>query len=90
MVPAAQAVLAPLLTACVLWSGVRATRTRLPSDYWQLGMWTGLACLEGNLWPGVWLPGLLSGGLVLHLIMSRTDRAARWPRGSAPRPSRPR
>ena len=81
---ASTAVLAPLLTACVLWSGVHLTRTGRVSAYWHLGMWTGLAWLEGDLWPGSFLLAVLAGGLVLQLIVlpasvwERLHRGAAW------------
>lgn len=80
---AANSVLAPLLTAGVLWSGAWVARTGHLSGYWHLGMWTGLAWLEGDLWSGSWLLAMVVGGLILQLIVSRDVVCGRWHRGGA-------
>lgn len=80
---AATSVLAPLLTACVLWLSVRAFRTGRLSGYWHLGMGTGLAWLEGDLWTGLWLLAMAAGGLFLQLIVSRDTVFERLRQGSA-------
>ncbi|MDE0671297.1 MAG: hypothetical protein F4Y08_15570 [Caldilineaceae bacterium SB0662_bin_9] len=80
---AANSVLAPLLTAGVLWSGTRVVRTGHLSGYWRLGMWTGLAWLEGDLWSGSWLLAMVVGGLILQLIVSRDAVFGRLHRGGA-------
>ncbi len=80
---AANSVLAPLLTAGVLWSGAWVARTGQRSGYWRLGMWTGLAWLEGDLWSGSWLLAMVVGGLILQLIVSRDAVCGRLHRGGA-------
>lgn len=80
---AANSVLAPLLTAGVLWSGTWVVRTGHLSGYWHLGMWTGLAWLEGDLWSGSWLLAMVVGGLILQLIVSRDAVCERLHRGGA-------
>lgn len=80
---AANSVLAPLLTAGVLWSGTWVVRTGHLSGYWHLGMWTGLAWLEGDLWSGSWLLAMVVGGLILQLIVSRDAVFGRLHRGGA-------
>lgn len=80
---AANSVLAPLLTAAVLWSGAWVARTGQRSGYWRLGMWTGLAWLEGDLWSGSWLLAMVVGGLILQLIVSRDAVFGRLHRGGA-------